>query len=61
MPLNLPSVPVKGDIIAQSPDHKSEHYLVRLVEFVNGHSSVNLHVQIFPNRDSAILAIDNIR
>lgn len=61
MPLNLPSVPVKGDIIAQSPDHKSEHYLVKCVEYVNGHNSVNLHVQIFPNRDSAILAIDNIR
>ena len=61
MPLNLPNVPVKGDIIAQSPDHKSEHYLVKCVEYVNGHNSVNLHVQIFPNRDSAILAIDNIR
>lgn len=61
MPLNLPSVPIKGDIIAQSPDHKSEHYLVKCVEYVNGHNSVNLHVQIFPNRDSAILAIDNIR
>ena len=61
MPLNLPSVPEKGDIIAQSPDHKSEHYLVKCVEYVNGHNSVNLHVQIFPNRDSAILAIDNIR
>lgn len=61
IPLTLPNVPAKGDIIVQSPDHKSEHYLVKCVEYVNGHNSVNLHVQPFPNQVSAVNAVDGFR
>lgn len=61
MPLDLPSVPAKGDIIAQSTDHKSEHFLVKCVEYIDGHNSVNLHVQSFPNQISAINTIDGFR
>ena len=61
MPLKLPSVPVKGDIIAQSPDHTSEHYLVKCVEYINGHDTVNLHVQPFPNQVRAINTINGFR
>lgn len=47
-----PLLPFLFDIIAQSPDHKSEHFLVKCVEYVDGHNSVNLHVKPFPNQAS---------
>ena len=34
--MTLPAVPTIGSVIANSADHKSEHYLVKCVEYVNG-------------------------
>ena len=59
--MTLPAVPTIGSVIAKSADHKSEHYLVKRVEYVNGHDTVNLHVQPFPNQISAINAVDGFR
>ncbi len=59
--MTLPTIPTIGSVIAKSADHKSEHYLVKCVEYVNGHESVNLHVQPFPNQISAVNAIDGFR
>ena len=56
--MTLPAVPTIGSVIAKSADHKSEHYLVKCVEYVNGHDTVNLHVQPFPNQISAVNAVD---
>lgn len=61
VPMTLPAIPTIGSVIARSSDHKSEHYLVKCVEYVNGHESVNLHVQPFPNQVSAVNAIDGFR
>lgn len=61
VPMTLPAVPTIGSVIARSADHKSEHYLVKCVEYINGHKSVNLHVQPFPNQVSAVNAIDGFR
>ena len=61
VPMTLPAIPAIGSIIAESSDHKSEHYLVKCVEYVNGHESVNLHVQPFPNQISAVNAVDGFR
>lgn len=61
VPMTLPAIPTIGSVIARSADHKSEHYLVKCVEYVNGHESVNLHVQPFPNQVSAVNAIDGFR
>ena len=59
--MTLPAVPTIGSVIANSADHKSEHYLVKCVEYVNGHDTVNLHVQPFPNQISAVNAVDGFR
>lgn len=59
--MTLPAVPTIGSVIAKSADHKSEHYLVKRVEYVNGHDTVNLHVQPFPNQISAVNAVDGFR
>ncbi len=61
VPMTLPAIPTIGSVIARSADHKSEHYLVKCVEYVNGHESVNLHVQQFPNQVSAVNAVDGFR
>nr|DAJ16123.1 MAG TPA: hypothetical protein [Siphoviridae sp. ctSIv21] len=61
VPMTLPAIPAIGSVIAKSADHKSEHYLVKCVEYVNGHESVNLHVQPFPNQISAVNAVDGFR
>nr|DAN93696.1 MAG TPA: hypothetical protein [Caudoviricetes sp.] len=61
VPMALPAIPTIGSVIAKSADHKSEHYLVKCVEYVNGHKSVNLHVQPFPNQISAVNAVDGFR
>lgn len=61
VPMALPAIPTIGSVIARSADHKSAHYLVKCVEYVNGHDSVNLHVQHFPNQVSAVNAIDGFR
>lgn len=60
-PMTLPAIPIIGSVIAKSADHKSEHYLVKCVEYVNGHDTVNLHVQPFPNQISAVNAVDGFR
>lgn len=59
--MTLPAVPTIGSVIAKSADHKSEHYLVKRVEYVNEHDTVNLHVQPFPNQISAVNAVDGFR
>lgn len=59
--MTLPAIPTIGSVIAKSADHKSEHYLVKCVEYVNGHDTVNLHVQPFPNQISAVNAVDGFR
>ena len=61
VPMILPAIPAIGSVIAKSADHKSEHYLVKCVEYVNGHESVNLHVQPFSNQISAVNAVDGFR
>ncbi|ONK25703.1 hypothetical protein BVE86_09335 [Streptococcus azizii] len=61
IPMTLPAIPTIGSVIARTADHKSEHYLVKCVEYVNGHNTINLHVQPFPNQVSAINAIDGFR
>lgn len=61
VPMTLPAIPAIGSVIAKSADHKSEHYLVKCVEYVNGHESVNLHVKPFPNQISAVNAVDGFR
>lgn len=61
VPMTLPAIPTIGSVIAKSADHKSEHYLVKCVEYVNGHESINLHVQQFSNQVSAVNAIDGFR
>ncbi len=38
--MTLPAVPTIGSVIAKSADHKSEHYLVKCVEYVNRHDTV---------------------
>lgn len=59
--MTFPAVPATGSVIASSSDHKSEHFLVKCVEYVNKHNSVNLYVQVFPNQVSAVNAIDGFR
>lgn len=59
--MTLPAIPTIGSVIARSSDPKFEHYLVKRVEYINGHDTVNLHVQPFPNQFSAINAIDGFR
>lgn len=61
VPMTLPAIPTIGSVIAKSADHKSEHYLVKCVEYVNGDESINLHVQQFSNQVSAVNAIDGFR
>lgn len=61
VPMTLPAIPTIGAVVARSADHKSEHYLVKCVEYVNGHETVNLHVQPFPNQISAVNAVDGFR
>ena len=61
VPMTLPAIPTIGSVVARSADHKSEHCLVKCVEYVNGHESVNLHVQPFPNQVSAVNTIDGFR
>ena len=34
-PMTLPAIPTIGFVITKSEDHKSEHYLVKCVEYVN--------------------------
>ena len=59
--MTLPAIPTIGSVIARSSDPKSEHYLVECVEYINGHDTVNLNVQPFPNQVSAVNAIDGFR
>lgn len=61
VPMTFPAIPTIGSVVARSADHKSEHYLVKCVEYINGHESVNLHVQPFPNQISAVNAVDGFR
>lgn len=61
VPMTLPAISTIGSIVARSADHKSEHYLAKCVEYINGHESVNLHVQPFPNQISAVNAVDGFR
>ncbi|GGE26506.1 hypothetical protein GCM10011510_04640 [Streptococcus himalayensis] len=61
VPMILPTIPSIGSVIARSSDPKSEHYLVKCVEYVHGHDTVNLHIQAFPNQISAVNAIDGFR
>lgn len=59
--MTLPAIPTSGSVIARSSDPKSEYYLVKCVEYINKHDTVNLHVQPFPNQISAVNAIDGFR
>lgn len=61
VPMTLPSIPTIDSVIARSSDPQSEYYLVKCVEYINGHDTVNLHVQPFPNQVSAANAIDGFR
>ena len=61
IPMTLPAIPTTGSLVARLADHKSEHYLVKCVEYINEHESVNLHVQPFPNQISAVNAVDGFR
>ena len=59
--ISLPCVPNKGDVISADADYKSEHYLVKAVQYTASLDSVTLHVQVFPNQISAVNAIDGFR
>ncbi len=60
-PVTLPSVPRRGDVVTGSTDNKTPYYLVKCIEYISGHETVNLHVQPFPNQISAVNAIDGFR
>lgn len=47
--MELYYLPRKGDVIS-STNIKAPHYLVNVVEHVDGHELVNLHVQEFANQ-----------
>lgn len=58
--MELYYLPRKGDVIS-STNTKAPHYLVNVVEHVDGHELVNLHVQEFDNQISATLDIEGYR
>ncbi|EAE9170063.1 hypothetical protein BU180_12620 [Listeria monocytogenes] len=58
--MELNYLPRKGDVIS-STNTKAPHYLVNVVEHVDGHELVNLHVQEFDNQISATLDIEGYR
>ncbi|EAC8843131.1 hypothetical protein AFW95_08650 [Listeria monocytogenes] len=58
--MELNYLPRKGDVVS-STNTKAPHYLVNVVEHVDGHELVNLHVQEFDNQISATLDIEGYR
>ncbi|ECJ9371222.1 hypothetical protein F3259_13325 [Listeria monocytogenes] len=58
--MELYYLPRKGDVIS-STNTKAPHYLVNVVEHVDAHELVNLHVQEFDNQISATLDIEGYR
>ncbi len=58
--MELYYLPRKGDVIS-STNIKAPHYLVNVVEHVDGHELVNLHVQEFANQVVAGNEINGFR
>lgn len=58
--MELYYLPRKGDVIS-STNIKAPHYLVNVVEHVDGHELVNLHVQEFANQVVADNEINGFR